>query len=139
MAEDLLVDSEALRDQYREVAVDPHRTECVVDVGSAGFDSFIAAGQVGDSGRVIGVDMTPEMLKKSRQTADALGLGHVAFREGLAETLPEHSPLVGAQVDHGAGLLMFKSDPPPTPSAGQGARTRRGPTRCSATPSSPRT
>src|SRR5438105_12481531 len=44
--------------------------EHVVDVGSgAGFDSFIAAGQVGDTGQVIGVDMTPEMLKKSRETA----------------------------------------------------------------------
>src|SRR5438034_6552351 len=63
--------------------------ERVVDVGSgAGFDSFIAAGQVGPSGRVVGVDMTPEMLKKSRETADALDLAHVEFREGLAEALP---------------------------------------------------
>ena len=63
--------------------------EHVVDVGSgAGFDSFMAAGQVGANGRVIGVDMTAEMLKKSRQTADLLGFGHVEFREGLAETLP---------------------------------------------------
>src|SRR5204862_244693 len=63
--------------------------ERVVDVGSgAGFDSFIAAGQVGDTGQVIGVDMTPEMLEKSRETADALGFAHVEFREGLAESLP---------------------------------------------------
>jgi SAM-dependent methyltransferase len=63
--------------------------EKVVDVGSgAGFDSFIAAGQVGPRGQVIGVDMTAEMLAKSRQTAAALGLGHVQFREGLAEALP---------------------------------------------------
>ena len=63
--------------------------ERVVDVGSgAGFDSFIAAGQVGPGGRVVGVDMTPEMLKKSRATAEALGFDHVEFREGLAETLP---------------------------------------------------
>src|SRR6266850_5000262 len=117
MPDDLLVDPEALREQvrdkYREVAVDPHRTfhfhtgrplaarlgydqaavdalpdravesfagvgnpfslrrlapgERVVDVGSgAGFDSFIAAGQVGNTGQVIGIDMTPEMLTKSR-------------------------------------------------------------------------
>jgi arsenite methyltransferase len=63
--------------------------ERVVDVGSgAGFDSFIAAGQVGAGGQVVGVDMTPEMLAKSRHTAAALGLGHTEFREGLAEALP---------------------------------------------------
>ena len=63
--------------------------ERVVDVGSgAGFDSFIAAGQVGPSGQVVGVDMTPEMLAKSRQTAKALGLPQVQFRQGLAEALP---------------------------------------------------
>jgi arsenite methyltransferase len=63
--------------------------ERVVDVGSgAGFDSFIAAGQVGPGGQVVGVDMTPEMLKKSRATAEALGFDHVEFREGLAEALP---------------------------------------------------
>src|SRR5256885_3874530 len=63
--------------------------EKVVDVGSgAGFDSFIAAGQVGSGGLVVGVDMTPEMLAKSRQTAETLGLGQVEFREGLAEALP---------------------------------------------------
>jgi len=63
--------------------------ERVVDVGSgAGFDSFIAGGQVGPGGQVIGVDMTQEMLPKSRQTAEALGLAHVEFREGFAESLP---------------------------------------------------
>ena len=63
--------------------------ERVVDVGSgAGFDTFIAAGAVGPSGQVIGVDMTLEMLEKSRKTAQALGLEHVEFREGLAEELP---------------------------------------------------
>jgi SAM-dependent methyltransferase len=63
--------------------------ERVVDVGSgAGFDSFIAAGQVGPSGRVVGIDMTLEMLEKSRATATGLGLDQVVFREGLAEKLP---------------------------------------------------
>ena len=61
----------------------------VVDIGSgAGFDSFIAADQVGPSGHVIGIDMTPEMLAKSRQTAEDMGVDHVEFREGLAESLP---------------------------------------------------
>lgn len=152
MAEDLLVDPEALREQvrdkYREVAVDPHRRfhfhtgrrlaarlgyepaavdelpdravesfagvgnpfslrrlasgERVVDVGSgAGFDSFIAAGQVGASGRVVGVDMTPEMLKKSSATAAALGVGHVEFREGLAEEIPVEDGWADAVISNG--------------------------------------
>ena len=63
--------------------------ERVVDVGSGGgFDSFVAAHQVGSAGRVIGVDMTEEMLSKSRTTAAEMGLAHVEFREGLAERLP---------------------------------------------------
>ncbi|HXG52377.1 MAG TPA: methyltransferase domain-containing protein [candidate division Zixibacteria bacterium] len=65
------------------------RGEKVVDVGSGGgFDSFIAASQVGDQGKVIGVDMTREMLDKSRSTAALLGFPNVEFREGLAEELP---------------------------------------------------
>ena len=63
--------------------------ERVVDVGSgAGFDSVVAAHQVGPTGRVVGVDMTEEMLSKSRSTAAALGFDHVEFRQGLAESLP---------------------------------------------------
>src|ERR1700704_1671011 len=62
--------------------------ERVVDVGSgAGFDSFIAASQVGPGGQVIGIDMTPEMPAKSRATAGQLDFDHVEFREGLAETM----------------------------------------------------
>src|SRR5689334_6227639 len=60
--------------------------ERVVDVGSgAGFDSFVAARQVGPAGQVVGVDMTEEMLRKARTTAASLKLDHVEFREGLAE------------------------------------------------------
>ena len=63
--------------------------EKVVDIGSgAGFDSFIAATLVGGSGQVLGVDMTTEMLDKSRDTAAALGMAQVEFREGLAEDIP---------------------------------------------------
>jgi SAM-dependent methyltransferase len=76
--------------------------ERVVDVGSgAGFDSFVAAGQVGAAGRVVGVDMTPEMLKKSRQTVEALGLGHVEFREGLAESIPVEVDWADAVISNG--------------------------------------
>lgn len=65
------------------------RGERVVDVGSGGgFDSFIAVGQVSGNGEVIGVDMTEEMLDKSRSTAKLLGYDNVEFREGLAEDLP---------------------------------------------------
>ena len=63
--------------------------ERVVDLGSgAGFDSFVAATLVGPTGQVVGVDMTPEMLAKSRATARRLGLENVEFREGLLEAPP---------------------------------------------------
>ncbi|MGA7329268.1 MAG: methyltransferase domain-containing protein [Rhodomicrobium sp.] len=61
----------------------------VVDVGSgAGFDSFVAAHQVGAAGKVVGIDMTEEMLAKSRSTTGKLGLTNVEFREGLGEEMP---------------------------------------------------
>jgi arsenite methyltransferase len=61
----------------------------VVDVGSGGgIDSLIAASMTGDSGRVIGVDMTPEMVAKARASAKACGARNVEFREGHAEELP---------------------------------------------------
>jgi arsenite methyltransferase len=76
--------------------------ERVVDVGSgAGFDSFIAADQVTNTGRVVGVDMTQEMLTKSRATADALGYTHVDFREGLAESLPVEDGWADAVISNG--------------------------------------
>lgn len=152
MAEDLLVDPEALRsevrDKYRAVALDPHASfhfhtgrplaarlgydggavgslpdravesfagvgnpfslrtlgagERIVDVGSgAGFDSFIAVGQVGPGGQVVGVDMTPEMLAKSRATAEMLELANVEFREGLAERLPVAAGWADAVISNG--------------------------------------
>ena len=63
--------------------------EHVVDLGSGGgFDCFVAAGQVGSGGAVIGVDMTDEMLARSRTAAAAMGLQQVEFRKGILEELP---------------------------------------------------
>jgi SAM-dependent methyltransferase len=63
--------------------------EVVVDLGSgAGFDCFLAARQVGATGRVIGVDMTHEMLKKARENAAKIGAVNVEFRLGELEHLP---------------------------------------------------
>ena len=63
--------------------------EKIVDAGSgSGFDCFVAATLVGDQGQVVGVDMTEEMLTKSRATAVALGADNIDIREGLLEELP---------------------------------------------------
>ncbi len=70
--------------------------ETVMDLGSgAGFDCFLAAREVGPAGRVIGVDMTPEMLEKARENARAGGYGNVEFRLGEIE----HLPAADASVD----------------------------------------
>jgi arsenite methyltransferase len=76
--------------------------ERVVDVGSgAGFDSFVAAHQVGATGKVVGVDMTEEMLAKSRSTAKTLGLSNVEFCEGLVERLPIDDSWADAVISNG--------------------------------------
>jgi len=63
--------------------------EVVVDVGSgSGFDSLIASKMVGPKGRVIGIDMTHEMLNRARSGASEMGVSNVEFREGHAEDLP---------------------------------------------------
>lgn len=70
--------------------------ETVLDLGSgAGFDAFLAAREVGADGRVIGVDMTPEMLERARRNAATAGHRNVEFREGRIEALP----LADAAVD----------------------------------------
>jgi ubiquinone/menaquinone biosynthesis C-methylase UbiE len=63
--------------------------ETVLDLGSgAGFDCFLAAGKVGPSGRVIGVDMTDAMLEKARANAERSGHSNAEFRKGDLEALP---------------------------------------------------
>jgi len=73
--------------------------ETVVDLGSGGgFDCFLAARQVGESGQVIGVDMTPEMISKARKNAKKMGTRNIEFRLGEIEHLPV--------ADNGADLIM---------------------------------
>jgi SAM-dependent methyltransferase len=63
--------------------------ETVLDLGSGGgFDAFLAARQVGASGTVIGVDMTPQMVSKARDNAQKIGVRNVDFRLGEIERLP---------------------------------------------------
>ncbi len=70
-------------------AADLQPGQTVLDLGSgAGLDCFIAASKVGPTGRVIGVDMTPEMLERARKTASERGADNVEFRLGEVEALP---------------------------------------------------
>ena len=71
--------------------------ETVVDLGSGpGLDALLAAKQVGNTGRVIGVDMTPEMLERARATAAKVGATNVDFRQGRLERLPVETASVDA-------------------------------------------
>jgi SAM-dependent methyltransferase len=68
-------------------ALQPGQT--VLDLGSGGgLDCILAAQKVGETGGVIGVDMTPEMLEKARANVKRLGLKNVEFRQGFLESLP---------------------------------------------------
>ena len=83
--------------------------EIVIDVGSgSGFDSLIAASLVGPEGRVIGIDMTAEMLNKARAGAEIMGAAQVEFREGFAESLP--LPPESADVVISNGVLNLTPD-----------------------------
>jgi SAM-dependent methyltransferase len=63
--------------------------EIVLDLGSGpGFDCFIAANKVGKSGRIIGLDMTPEMIDRARENAERGNYKNVEFRLGEIENLP---------------------------------------------------
>ncbi len=72
---------------FEEANMQPGET--VLDLGSGGgLDCFLAAKQVGESGHVIGVDMTPEMLTRARASAARLDFKNIEFREGYLENLP---------------------------------------------------
>lgn len=75
--------------------------DVVVDLGSgAGFDCFLAANIVGDTGRVIGVDMTPEMIEKARENAKKVNRRNVEFRLGEIENLPVESASVDVVISN---------------------------------------
>lgn len=74
-------------------SLEPGQT--VLDLGSgAGLDCFFAARKVGETGKVIGVDMTPEMLDRARSSAKRMNLTNVEFRQGFIEELPVESGTV---------------------------------------------
>lgn len=63
--------------------------DVVLDLGSgAGNDAFVARAETGETGKVIGVDFTPAMIRKARENAERLGYNNVEFREGDIEDLP---------------------------------------------------
>ncbi|SRR5581483_1750328 len=85
--------------------------EYVVDCGSgSGTDSLIAARMVAPNGRVIGVDMTPEMLSKARHNAVEAGLTNVEFREGYLELLPVPDAWADVVISNGVLNLVPDKD-----------------------------
>jgi SAM-dependent methyltransferase len=79
-----------------------HPGEAVLDIGcGAGFDSLIAAGQVGPRGRVISVDMTPAMLARASGSAALAALKNIQFRLGFAESLPVEDSSIDVVISNG--------------------------------------
>ena len=89
----------------------PKAGDHVVDLGSGGgFDCFVAARAVGPTGAVIGIDMTPEMVAKSRATAAELGLRNLEFHEALLEELPVDDSWADVAISN--GVLNLVADKP---------------------------
>ncbi len=85
--------------------------ETVLDLGcGAGLDCFLAAARVGESGKVIGVDMTPEMLDRARKNAREGGYGNVEFRLGEIENLPVADASVDVVISN--CVINLSSDKP---------------------------
>ncbi len=75
--------------------------QTALDLGSgAGLDCLLASRKVGASGRVIGVDMTPEMIERARENARRVGAVNVEFRQGYLEDLPVESDSVDAVISN---------------------------------------
>ena len=82
--------------------------ETVLDLGcGAGLDSILAARRVGPDGRVIGVDLVPEMVDKSRHNAEAVGVANAEFRQGEADALPVPDGSVDVVISNGVFNLCL--------------------------------
>jgi arsenite methyltransferase len=80
----------------------PHPGQTVLDLGcGAGFDTLLAAQRVGRKGKVIGVDMTPEMVAKAKRNAGILGMANIQFILGEVETLPLADSSVDLVISNG--------------------------------------
>ena len=83
----------------------------VLDLGSgAGTDLLIAAQMVGPEGRAIGIDITPSMVARARQSATEMGLDHVEVHEGLIEQLPLQDESVDVVISNGVIDLVPDKD-----------------------------
>ena len=72
----------------------------VVDLGSgAGNDCFVARAETGETGKVVGIDFTPEMIEKARNNADKLGFNNVEFRLGDIENIPLMSNVADVELN----------------------------------------
>ena len=89
----------------------PRAGETVVDIGAgAGMDTFLAACNVGTSGRVVAVDMTPAMLERGQANVALTGMRQVEYRQGLAEALPLDDESVDLIISNGVINLSPDKD-----------------------------
>ena len=99
LPEDVTSFSLGCGDPITLAALRPGQT--VLDLGSGGgLDCFLASKKVGETGHVIGVDMTPEMIDKARAAAKRLQVKNVEFRQGLLEELPVESNTVDVAISN---------------------------------------
>jgi ubiquinone/menaquinone biosynthesis C-methylase UbiE len=85
--------------------------QVVLDLGcGAGTDLLIAAQMVGSGGRAIGIDMTPTMLARARESADEMGLANVELHQGLIESLPLPDESIDVVISNGVIDLVPDKD-----------------------------